>query len=145
MDVVGGAVGSLCEVWRSATTFDDRGHRVNLLFDRETDAVSVKSPYPHGILRIEVRKATPLALRLPSWVTQHDIAIEGVQSKPKFETNSLVIAEPPVGKPIVVRMPLRTSEIELNHHAHRIRVRLRGDSVVAMENFGMPLTWFDAL
>jgi len=145
MDVVGGAVGSLCEVWREANTFDDTGHRVNLLFDRETDAISVKSPYPHGILRIEVRKASPLALRLPNWVTQHDVEIEGVESKPKFETNSVVIAEPRVGRPIVIRIPLRTSEIELNHHDHRIRVRLRGDSVVAMENFGMPLTWFDAL
>jgi hypothetical protein len=145
MDVVGGTVGSLCEVWRAATTFDGTGHHVNLLFDHETDTISVKSPYPHGVARIEVRKAAPLALRLPSWVTQQDIAIEGAESKPKFETNSLVISEPRVGKPIVVRMPLRTSEIELNHRAHRIRVRLRGDSVVAMENFGMPLTWFDAL
>jgi len=145
MDVVGGAVGSLCEVWRAATTFDDTGHRVNLMFDRETDAISVKSAYPHGTLGLEVRKPAPLVLRLPGWVAQQDVALDGVGSKPTFDTHSLIVAKPPVGKPILVRMPMRTSEIDLNHHAHRIKVRLKGDSVVAMENFGMPLTWFDPL
>jgi hypothetical protein len=145
MDVVGGAVGSLCEVWRMATTFDDTGHRVNLLFDRETEAISVKSAYPHGTLRLEVRKAGPLLVRIPDWISQRDTTVEGAGSDPRFGTNSLLIARPPVGKPIAIGIPLRTSEIELNHYAHRIRVRLRGDSVVAMENFGMPLTWFDAL
>lgn len=145
MDVVGGAVGSLCEAWRAATTFDDTGHRVNLLFDRETDAVSVKSAYPHGTLRVEVRKAASLFVRLPNWVSQRDVTFDGAESEPRFEKNSLLIARPPVGKPIAIGIPLRTSQIDLNHHAHRIRVRLRGDSVVAMENFGMPLTWFDAL
>lgn len=145
MDIVGGAVGSLCEVWRAATTFDDTGHRVNLMFDRETDAISVKSAYPHGTLRLEVRKPAPTTIRLPGWVAQQDVALEGLGSKPTFDTHFLVITKPPVGKPILVRMPMRTSEIDLNHHAHRIKVRLKGDSVVAMENFGMPLTWFDPL
>ncbi len=145
MDVVGGAVGSLCEAWRSATTFDDSGHRVNLLFERETDAISVKSADPHGALRIDVRKAAPLKVRLPDWVSRQNIKVEGAAFEPSFDTNSLLIAKPLVGKPIVIQMPLRSSEIELNHQSHRIRVRLWGDSVVAMENFGMPLTWFDPL
>jgi hypothetical protein len=33
LDIVGGAVGSLCEALRSATTRDKLGHHVNLLFD----------------------------------------------------------------------------------------------------------------
>jgi hypothetical protein len=145
MDVVGGAVGSLCEAWRAATTFDGSGHRVNLLFDRETDVISVKSAYPDGALRIEVRKPASLTVRLPSWVSQHDVAFEGVESKPRLEGNYLTIDKPLVREPILIRMPLRTSEIDLDHHSHRIKVRLRGDSVVAMENFGMPLTFFDPL
>jgi hypothetical protein len=145
MDIVGGAVGSLCEAWRSATTFDDPGHRVNLLFDRETNAISVKSAYPDGTLRIEVRKSAPLVVRLPHWVSQRDVMIEGAEFEKRSETNFLRVAKPAVGKPITIRMPLRDSEIDLNHHTHRIRVRLRGDSVIAMENFGMPLTYFDPL
>jgi hypothetical protein len=145
MDVVGGAVGSLCEAGRAASTFDDTGHRVNLLFDRETDAISVKSVYPSGALRVEVRKAAPLLVRLPNWVSQHEVTVEGAGSELKFGTKSLLIPRPAIGKPIVIRIPLPTSEITLNHHSHPIRVRMRGDSVVAMENFDMPLRWFDAL
>ena len=45
MDIVGGAVASLCEAYRETTRFDAAGHRVNLLFDHETDALKVESPY----------------------------------------------------------------------------------------------------
>ena len=45
MDIVGGVVGALCEVYREVTRFDEAGHWVNLLFDHETDAVEVESPY----------------------------------------------------------------------------------------------------
>ena len=145
MDIVGGAVGSLCEAWRAATVFDESGHWVNLLFDRETDAISVKSAYPDGMVRVEVRKAGPLVVRLPSWVSERDAMVEGADFETRSGTNLLRVAKPFVGKPVVIRMPLRNSEIDLNHHSHRIRVRLRGDSVIAMENFGMPLTWFDPL
>jgi len=145
MDIVGGAVGSLCEAWRAATVFDDSGHRVNLLFDRETDDISIKSAYPDGMVRIKVRKAGPLVVRLPSWVSERDARVEGADFETRSGTSLLRVAKPFVGKPVVIRMPLRNSEIDLNHHSHRIRVRLRGDSVVAMENFGMPLTWFDPL
>jgi hypothetical protein len=145
MDIVGGAVGSLCEAWRAATTFDDSGHRVNLLFDRETDALSIKSAYPDGMLRIEVRKSAPLVVRLPNWVLQRDVMVEGAEFETRSETKFLRVAKPVVAKPIMIRMPLRVSEIDLNHHAHRIKVRLKGDSIVAMENFGMPLTYFDQL
>ena len=50
MDIVGGAVGSLCEVYREVTRFDQAGHWVNLLFDHETAAIEVESPYTHPSL-----------------------------------------------------------------------------------------------
>jgi len=42
---------------------------------------------------------------------------------------------------------LPENEIELSEDLHRqsIRVRLRGDAVIAMENFGAELTFFDSL
>ena len=39
MDIVGGAVASLCEALRQTVVSDRAGHWVHLLFDRETDAV----------------------------------------------------------------------------------------------------------
>jgi hypothetical protein len=38
-------------------------------------------------------------------------------------------------------MPEQT--ITMRHRTHDIRVRLRGDEVVAMDNFGADLTYFD--
>ena len=40
---------------------------------------------------------------------------------------------------------LAEEEIELQHRTRRIRVRMRGDEVVAMDNFGADLTFFDGL
>ena len=48
MDIVGGAVASLCEALRQTVVSDGAGHWVHLLFDRETDAIAVESPYTHG-------------------------------------------------------------------------------------------------
>jgi hypothetical protein len=143
MEVVGGAVGSLCEAWRAATTFDKSCHHVNLLFARESDAISIKSVYPLGALKVEVRKEAPLMVRLPRLVSRDGVALEGIESTPRFEGNSIAIDKTVVGKPIRIPMPPRVSEIELDHHSHRIKVRMRRDSVVAVENFGMPLTFFD--
>ena len=47
MDIVGGAVGSLCEAYREVARFDEAGHWLNLLFDHETDAIKIESPYTH--------------------------------------------------------------------------------------------------
>ena len=44
LDVVGGTVGSLCVAYESVTQFDEVGHRVNLLFDHDTDVIKVDSP-----------------------------------------------------------------------------------------------------
>ena len=75
-DIVGGGVGSLCEVVREAVRTEHGIHRVNLLFDRETDHVAVESPYTHDRLRVTVRTAGPLYVRMPSWVEPSDVAVE---------------------------------------------------------------------
>ena len=96
MDIVGGAVASLCETYREVTRFDQTGHHVNLLFDHETETVKVQSPYTHDALAITV-------------------------------------------------FPLLEQEIALKHSTRTIHVRLRGAEVIAMENFGADLMYFNCL
>lgn len=144
MDIVGGAVGSLCEAYRSATQFGDFGHRVNLLMDHETDAIAVRSPYTHDALTIELRKPGVLSVRLPQWLKQDEVSVDGT-AVPVRKGPYLVFTNIAVGKPVHLRMPLKTSTIMLEHRTQRIRVNLKGDSVVAMENFGQPLTYFDPI
>jgi len=142
MDIVGGVVGSLCESYRHVTDFDGSRHRVNLLMDHETDAIAVRSPYTHGALSIELRKPGALFVRLPQWLRPDEVSVDGAAA-PDRNGAYLVFPDVAVGKPIRIGMPLKPATISLAHRSHPIRVNLRGDSVVAMEGFGQPLTYFD--
>ena len=145
MDIVGGAVGSLCEAYRDTTRFDQAGHWVNLLFDHETDAIKVESPYTHSALRIRVKRPGPLFVRVPPWVEEEKIEIAGGGSRPQFTNGYLLISSPPVGRMLSLTFPLPRQEIVLQQRERRIRTLLRGDQVEAMENFGADLTFFEPL
>ena len=69
----------------------------------------------------------------------------GSNQAPLFTNDYLFLAEPPVGRTIELKFDLPGQEIVLKHRSRDIRVRLRGDEVVAMDNFGTDLTFFDAL
>ena len=143
MDIVGGAVGSLCEAYRSTVSREAAGHRVNLLFDHETDGVKVQSPYTHDVLSVEVKKPAPLFVRIPSWAPPGQVHIAGAGERYEVQGGWLFIAEPPVGKPVTIEFPITPGELILAHRTRRIRVRVAGDSIKAMENFGAPLAYFD--
>jgi hypothetical protein len=145
MDIVGGAVGSLCEVLREATRSDRAGHWVNLLFDHEAAAIEVESPYTHRALRVRVKRPGPLFLRVPHWVDVGGIELQGTDEVPRHSNGYLFIARPPVDRVLSFDFPLATREITLAHRTRRIRVRLRGDEVVAMDNFSADLTFFDPI
>ena len=145
LDVVGGTVGSLCAAYESITQFDEVGHRVNMLFDYETDAIKVESPYTHENLRVQLKRQGPLFVRVPSWVKAEELVVTGTDHSPIFNNGYAFFSQPPVNRPIVMRFPLSEREIVLKHKARDIRVRLRGDAVDAMENFGVELTFFDSL
>ena len=135
MDIVGGVVASLCEAYRAATRFDDNGHWINLLFDRETEAVRVKSPYPGGRLEITVKRAAPLHVRIPPWADY--------RSLPPLANGYLTIQLPSTTETISLEFTLPRSDLVLTHRSRTIHCRFRGDQVVAMENFGTDLTFFD--
>ena len=147
MDIVGGSVGSLCEALRECVRTDQAGHWVNLLFDRKTDAVQVQSPYTHNCLEIRVLKQGPLFVRIPPWVQDDELKVEGVDRTPTRTGGSLFLSKPPMDSPISFRFPLKAQELTLSEcvHIQPIRTKLLGDSVEAMENFGAELTYFPAL
>ena len=139
MDIVGGAVGSLCEVYRSCVRQDARGIWVNLLFDRETEFVKVESSYTHPVLRVTPKVAAPLRIRIPSWVDRASL-----QSNPdgEFDGVWLHFPEPQPLTPVSLTFPLVPNRLVLKHRAHEIHVHRRGDEITAMDNFGADLTFF---
>lgn len=145
MDIAGGAVASLCEAYREATRHDATGHWVNLLFDHETDAIKVASPYNDGSLAIYLRQPGPLFVRVPAWANISRVNATGVASPPLRSGRYLVLAEPPVRQSLEVILDPPENELLLMHRTRDIRVRLRGDEVVAMDNFGQELTFFDPI
>ena len=144
-DVVGGTVGSLCEVLREGIRSDEAGHWVNLLFDHETDNLMVKSPYTNPALSIYLKTPGPLFVRIPPWVDRDKMVIEGTQEQPSSTNSYLLFATPPTNRPITFRFEMPLEELTMHHLTRDIRVRLRGDAVEAMENHGANLAFFDAL
>ena len=144
MDIVGGATASLCEAYRHVVTATpDGGQAVNLLFDHETDGIKIESPYPSGQLRITAKRPGPISVRIPPWADTATITVKGATST--ISDAAITIADPPDGTPISITLPLTEHEIDLPHRSRTIRTRLRGDEVIAMENFGADLTFFPPL
>ena len=145
MDIVGGAVGSLCEALRHSVTLDESGHHVNLLFDRDSPDIAVESPYTHPTLRVMVRRPAPLQVRIPRWVDRDAVTVDGTDLEASYVNGYAIFAEPPVGRWLSFSFPMARSDIVLRHRTREIRVRLRGDEVLAMDDFGAELTFFDPL
>jgi hypothetical protein len=147
MDIVGGTVGSLCEAYREIVRSGPAGTKVNLLFDVETADVRVESPYTHDCLNIEMKRSGPLSVRIPPWVDRDVLAVQGADVEP-LETNGyLFFSDVAAGSVVQIRFPLAESEMTLSGDVHiqPIPVKMKGDAVVAMENFGADLTFFDAI
>ncbi|MDE2902938.1 MAG: hypothetical protein OXP73_07895 [Chloroflexota bacterium] len=145
MDIVGGAVASLCEAYREATRRDSAGHRVNLLFDHETAAVKAESPYTKERLAVTLKEPGPLFVRIPAWADPAGIQVTGLARPPLHADRYLLLSDPPVGRRLTFSLRLAAGELLLRHRTRDIRVRLLGDQVTAVENFGQDLTFFDPI
>ena len=150
-DIVGGAVGSLAAAYQAGVRRDGAGHWVDMLFDCETEALAVQSPYTHPRLAVKVKQPGALHVRLPAWVegnwggggpqeAQEAQRAQEVQGEVK--DGYAVVREPPVGRWVGFAFDLPVYETTLTWRDNVIRARLRGDEVVALDNFGTDLTFF---
>jgi hypothetical protein len=138
-------VGSLCAAYAALGRRTPAGLHVDLLFDYESPALSVRSPYTHNRLEIVVRQPAPLWVRLPAGVPAGAVTVSGTPEPPTSTQGYLYFARPPLGQPLALAFTLPEREIVLRHRTRDIRVRLRGEQAVAMDNFGADLTFFDPI
>ena len=143
LDIVGGAVASLCEAYREVARFDEAGIWVNMLFDCETPFVEVRSPYTGSRLKVRLKRPGPLHVRIPPWVEPERIDISGPVGVPRIANGYLVFADPGVNRWIEFDFELPVYEMTLTWRDTETRARFRGDEVVAMDNFGTDLTFFE--
>jgi hypothetical protein len=143
MDIVGGAAGSLCEVYREAVTSSPPGHRVNLLFDHESPSARVARMASNAGVEVTLKKPGALWVRIPPWAASVRVAEAGAGRRWRITGGYLLMPDPPVGQPVCLHYEETPSEIILKHRTRDIRVRLSGDRVIGMDNFGANLTFFD--
>ena len=141
MDIVGGAVASLCEVLRQSAVTIERGHVVNMMFDRQSEFLHVKAALNNSGVIATPLKPGPLWVRLPTWVDRTKLRVNGA-AKFQVINDYILIAEAQKGVPAEVTYPVSESELVLRHRTRDIRARLQGDTVVSMDNFGAELTFF---
>ena len=144
MDIVGGAVASLCEAYRHCVQHAADGLRVNLLFDYEDDRVRVEAPYRDGKLRVQTKHPGNVAVRIPTWVNQNELKVSPASTSGQLQ-NGYWVASDLGMETTIFEFPLPQHEINLDHRERSIRTRFRGDQVIAMENVGADLTFFEPL
>ena len=145
LDVVGGTVASLCETYRSLSSIKEGSLSINLLFDQDNENVKVTSPYPSNTIEILPKTSMPLYIRIPEWVNRNNIKITGTEVEPIWTNGYCMFPSVSVGKPISISTPLRVQTLNLKHKTRNIEVKLGGDEVIAMQNFGADLTFFEPL
>ena len=144
MDIVGGVVGTFCEVLREGVVKGPDSVRVNLLLDQDTPDALVQAGESSGRVSVTTRHAAPLWIRLPRWADRASLQVRGTEDY-RLLGDYLFVAQPEPGKPISLEYPPVRTEIVLAHRTRNIRTVLEGDAVAAMDNCGAELTFFDPL
>ena len=144
LDIVGGAVDSLCAAYRAVTRSDETGHWINMLFDHQSSDLEVRSPYTDKRLGVKLTRPGPLHVRV---IPGLSLAPSGVDSSdiPRLKDGFLVMDDPEVGEWIEFECELPVREELLTWQGTETRARFRGDEVIAMENFGTDLTFFESM
>jgi hypothetical protein len=143
MDIVGGAVASLCEAQKAIYQKGPQGHQVNLLFDYSSEHIDIQSPYTHSLWKIQVKSPGVLRVRIPEWVDLTTLKVTGASALETLQNQYLVIPEPRKNVPIEIRFDWSEQVVFLVHRTRKIRTRFKGDQVIGMDNFGADLTYFD--
>ena len=145
LDVVGGTVASLCEAYRSLYSLKENTISINLLFDQDNKYVKVSSPYPSSEIEVLPKSSMPLSIRIPKWANRNNIKISGPDIEPIWTNGYCMFPSVIEGKPITISTPLRVQTLNLKHKTRNIEVKLKGDEVLAMQNFGADLTFFEPI
>lgn len=145
IDIVGGATASLCAAFREVVVTGGGVTRINMLFDYESDAVRVESPYTGDALRITPKVDGDIAVRVPSWADMDAMTVNGQPAGRFIVEGRITVRRPRIGSAIEIGLPLGERDLTIRHQDHDIGARLRGDAVVAMDDLGAGLAYFAPL
>ncbi len=145
LDIVGGATASLCAAQLAiAPTINGTTH-INMLFDYESDAIRIESPYTGPALRITPTTAGDIHVRIPTWADTDAMTVDSQPARPLVRNSRLVLSDPHIGQSIEISFPLPDMPVQIHHEEHVLDAELRGDSMRAMDDLGAGLAYFPRL
>ena len=143
MDIVGGVVGSLCEVTKHVLIEEDNLYRINLFFNLpiKNKNIEINFNKTGNISEIKVHKPKDIILRIPSWAQKSPIDINGDVTYEILD-GYIKIYGLNTDQNIEVKFHLPNRRIVLKHRKRDIEVNFIGDNIISMENFDAELTFF---
>ena len=142
-DIVGPVVYALAEAQARAISREDGRLAVRLFFDYKDDSIEVTPAYAANALTVAVRTKQPVMVRIPPWVLPNRIEVIGATRESSDAVSPYLRVSRPRGERFSVRFPFSIREIDLSFGGRPLRARARGDEIVAMEDRGTDLTFFD--
>lgn len=108
---------------------------VNLALNRITPRVEVRSLLPHqGEVRVKVRDASVLAVRIPDWVekSRTEVLANGKLARSSWEGCFAVLSGLRKGDTVVVRYPVRRLRLTDSVFGRSFEASWRGDTVIGI-------------
>jgi hypothetical protein len=119
-----------------------------MLFDHDDPNIEVKNPYENNdVLKIKLKRKNTLRVRMSDWVETRKIvvSIDGRVIAPLVLDGWLYLDNLQGNEMIAVQIPMKSYVEEYPFREDVFKVRWKGDSVIAMANFGKRLCYFEDL
>ncbi|MSP13428.1 MAG: hypothetical protein EXR62_10800 [Chloroflexi bacterium] len=139
-DLTGGALQGICESWAAIFSEDQTGVRVNLLLNKESESLSLRSYLPNeGRLEIHMHKNRHLWVRLPSWLKTEKIRLRVDRETAPLQLQAPYLFLPALkaGTAIEITFPLARQSMTEQVIDRSFQVEWLGDTVVSISPRGI--------
>jgi hypothetical protein len=142
-DITGPVVYALSEAHSRVVGRQGGQLAVQLLFDYKDDDIELSSLYTRDVLAVTVRSRQPVRVRIPAWVPDDGIELIGAKRNVGDLVGGYLRVEPTDSGRFTIRFPLTSRQLDVTYGSGTLRARARGDQVMAMEDRGTDLSFFD--
>lgn len=142
-DIIGPVVYALAEAHTRAVSRQEGRLAIHLLLDRKDDDIEVSSAYTSTALTVTLDTRQSVMVRIPPWVQPDRVEVIGAVREAGDAGSGYVRIPSTAAGRVSVRFPLSPRVLDLSFGGRPLRARIRGDEIIAMDNRGTDLTFFE--
>lgn len=144
-DIVGGAIGGLCEAYRNIIEEKENMLSINMLFDYSCASINIISPYENsGVLEIYLKKPKNyIQVRLDESFEVNNVKVEGCDSV--ISEGYLYLLSPDINKKILITLPMKEVLKEYRFREHSFKMFFKGQKVIGAQSSGKRLCYFEEI